>query len=258
MIKNKCRICQINNADKKNSHIIPKFLSRDLFNSPLGNFAIQIDNNGNNRKIQSTAKQDYIFCTNCEHRLEILETNVSRIFKKLRQYDNFKNDFTLKYKVTQAYLELETNPNIFKLFIYSLIYRCSISNNIANKNFKLPDDIESKIRILLHKDLPYTSHCLANIFNDIEYSKYDFCLIKPERKNLGYSGMYCTFQYNPGGYIIVVNDFILFFHIDESLDRTLKIYSNKCSNKIIITLSDDQRWFLLNKLIIEKLYPAVS
>lgn len=254
-MKNKCQICLKNDADKKNSHIISKFLSKELLNSSEGNFAMQLNQNGKTKKIQSTAKENHILCTDCEKRLEILETYIAKLFPNLIRNNNKKKEknIILKKKGIQTYLELQINPSIFKLFIYSLVYRCSISSNEAQKDFKLPYHIEEIIRAYLNEYLVDKTRLLNEIKVDIEFNEFNFCLIMPQREKLKSSGIYCTYQSNLNEYIIVVDNFILFFYIDDNINDTFKYFTNKNAKKITIPIVNDNRWYELNKLIVEKI-----
>lgn len=252
-ITEKCSLCLKNHPDKTNSHIIPKFLSHDLFISPGGNYAIQINRDGSSRKIQSTVKQNYLFCTFCENRFGIIETYISRTFNNLRRYEKYPGDFELHNLGTQEFLKLKrVNPDFFKMFIYSIVWRCSLSNNIANQPFKLPYFIEDQLRSFLDLNLGSSAEYLKREV-EVNVPEFHFCIIKPQRKELGYHGMYSTFQISDSTFIIVVNDFIMFFYLDDSIDNVLRNYSNKNNNEIIIALADDKRWFELNKLIVHRM-----
>jgi hypothetical protein len=73
MTQKKCTLCKINIANKKNSHIIPKFLCKGLFTTH-SRHTLVINRNGKTQKRQDTPKESYIFCVVCEKRMEVLET----------------------------------------------------------------------------------------------------------------------------------------------------------------------------------------
>jgi len=255
MSKPECYLCKIEIADKKNSHIIPKFLGKELFISDLGNHAIEIYRDGKYRKVHTIPKEDFILCVSCEKRFEIIETFFARFFNKLRAFENFTDEFDLKILGNQNYIVCkELNPALFKLFIYSLIWRLSISSHFANQKYKLPIEIEEELRVFLNSNLKTNHNSLINTINQLEnIPNYDFCLIKPENKCADFKGMHSAFQISKSIYLLVLVDFILFFYIDNSIDPILKIYSNKQNNDIIIPISDDERWFALNKLILSRI-----
>ncbi|TDO71066.1 hypothetical protein EV143_11058 [Flavobacterium chryseum] len=255
MCKPTCYLCKIEIADKKNSHIIPKFLGKELFISDLGNHAIQIDRDGKCKKIQTIPKEDFILCVSCEKRFEIIETFFARFFTKLRDFENFTDNFDIRTLGNQNYIVCKKlNPKLFKLFIYSLIWRLSISTHFANQKYKLPIKIEEELRTFLDRNLKIDHTSLISTINEVEnIPNYDFCLIKPENKFADFKGMHSAFQISKSIYLLALVDFIIFFYIDDSIDPVLKIYSNKQNNDIIIPISEDERWFALNKLILSKI-----
>jgi len=251
-----CSLCREVLADKKNSHIIPKFLSKDLFTTPNAKHAVEINRDGSTRKLQSTAKLDYLFCNECEHRFEMLETKVSKTFQKLKVFENYPSDFVVKQLGVQTYLELSINPSIFTLFIYSLIFRCSISHHKVNQPFKLPVFVEDQLRKYILTSTLENSISIQNLEGDAQPS-YHYCIIKPERKFIEFQGMYVTSQLNENIYMIVVNDFLLFFYLNDSIDEVLRQFSNKNTDMINIAIADDKRWLELNKSIVQKMLTGV-
>ena len=116
-----CNLCLIKEADKPNSHIIPKFLSKRLFESSTPRHSIEIDRKGRNRKIQDTPKENFILCKSCEKRFEILETLYSKKINSINNYINLKDKFQITEFGNNKILKcLNINPTGFKLFIYSL------------------------------------------------------------------------------------------------------------------------------------------
>ncbi|WP_269233957.1 hypothetical protein [Flavobacterium flavigenum] len=91
----------------------------------------------------------------------------------------------------------------------------------------------------------------AEIIN--EFPSYDLCIIKPENKTDNFKRMYSAFQMSKSAYLLVFVDFILFFYTDNSIDIVLKKFSNDQNENVIIPISDDERWFDLNKLILSKM-----
>lgn len=255
MLITNCRLCNIQVADKKNSHIVSKFLGKELFISDMGHHAEQIYKNGKSRKVYSIPKEDSILCSTCEKRFEILETYFARFFNKLRNHQNFPEDFLLQKLGVQDFISCKKlNPTLFKLFIYSLIWRLSISKHQTNENFKLPNKIEEELRKFLNQNLSTEQKILLESVEMItEFPSYDLCMIKPENKTDNFKGMYSAFQMSKSAYLLVLVDFILFFYVDSSIDIVLKKFSNGQNKNVIIPISDDDRWFDLNKLIVSKM-----
>lgn len=250
-----CKLCKIEIADKKNSHIVSKFLGKELFISDMGNHAEQINRDGKSRKIYSIPKEDFILCSTCEKKFEIIETYFARFFDKLRNYEKFTEEFSLEKLGIQYYISCnKMSPTLFKLFLYSLIWRLSISNHSTNQNFKLPYKIEDELRMFLNLNLSIDQKILLDTIEKVSiFPSYDLCLIKPENKTDNFKGMYSAFQMSESSYLLVLVDFILFFYIDNSIGSVLKKFSNSQNKNVIIPISDDNRWFELNKLILSKM-----
>lgn len=250
-----CKLCKIEIADKKNSHIVSKFLGKELFISDIGNHAEQITKDGKSKKIYSIPKEDFILCSTCEKKFAIIETYFARFFNKLRNYEKFAEEFSLQKLGVQYYVSCDKmNPTLFKLFMYSLIWRLSISTHFTNQNFKLPTEIEEELRIFLNINLSVDQKILLNTIEKVNnFPSYDLCLIIPENKTDNFKGMYSAFQMSESSFLLVLVDFILFFYIDNSIDYVLKKFSNDQNERVIIPISDDTRWFDLNKLILSKM-----
>lgn len=102
-------------------------MAKRLFEATTPRHSIEIQRNGKWKKIQDTPKENFIFCKNCEKRLEFLETFISRKITSINNYNNLKNDFNLIENGTNKILKcLKISPIGFKLFIYSIVWRTSI------------------------------------------------------------------------------------------------------------------------------------
>ena len=69
-----CKLCQKNVANQTNSHIVPKFLCKSLFESLPNRHAIVIDRAMREWKIQDIPKESYVLCNHCEQSLGTVET----------------------------------------------------------------------------------------------------------------------------------------------------------------------------------------
>ena len=128
---NLCKLCKVQYADKKNSHIIPKFLGKPLFKSPIHREAIEISKGGGNRKIQDIPKEDFLFCSNCEQKFSILETYFSRKLMSINDFKNRKSDFRLtRVYFNKLLIPKNLNPIFFKLFSLSLS-PCFLSYSVS-------------------------------------------------------------------------------------------------------------------------------
>lgn len=151
--KDLCLLCQKNESDKENSHIIPKFFTKSIFgkrnNDPAHKF---IGQKIYKNVIQDSPKEDYIFCTGCEKYLALIETQASIYFRNFhtKQINGDEMDRTLR---TGNIIKTDCNisSQLFHLFFASIIYRVSISNHRVFRTFKLPSEFNSVMRKFLRE-----------------------------------------------------------------------------------------------------------
>ena len=144
-----CLLCKIREANKRNSHILPKFFNDRLFSD---GFMYEINKNGQKRKIQKSPKEDYILCDQCENRIAIVETYCSNHFFHAFHNINSNIKFPLKNEIrgnncSQLYKEGQyLNPNIFNLFIISLVWRTSISSHKWFSELDIDEKLKEQMR----------------------------------------------------------------------------------------------------------------
>ncbi|MBK7856659.1 MAG: hypothetical protein IPJ79_18750 [Bacteroidetes bacterium] len=150
----KCLLCETNNSTKENSHIIPKFMGKEIFKTEKGNRGFVIGTNSAHlppQITQDSPKESYILCPSCEQYISILETYIatrfhSRLWDKKfsQQFGTFNNNGGITWKVCN-----EIEPAVFRLFIYSIVWRCSISSVPLCKDFLLNKEEEERLRLSL-------------------------------------------------------------------------------------------------------------
>lgn len=231
-------------------------MCKGLFEDTKPRHSLQINRKGKSKKIQDTPKENNILCTNCEKRIEIIETFFARKIIDIHNYNNLKERFKLSKQGNQEYLICENiNPSLFKLFVYSLVWRSSISNLVEFEKFKIDNQIEEEIRSFLNQNLATTQKQLnENIEINTSYPSYHFCVIKPLIKSNLSRGIFTVYNAGEKIHLLMLVDFAIFFYSDEnSVDTTLKLYSNKQNEKVLIALGDIERWKELNKTIVSKM-----
>ena len=256
MEEKKCRLCKINIADKQNSHIIPKFMSKSLFENTKPRHSIVINKKGKINNIQDTPKENNIFCSNCEKRIEIIETYFSRKIVDIHNYKNLKENFELKKIGNQEYLSCNNiNPKAFKIFIYSLIWRTSISSLSEFKKFKISVEIEEELRSFIDLNLKNSHKELLKNFNLIKKTpKYHICVFKPLVKSSISRGIFTTYNTSENSHILLIVDFAIYFFSSENhIDNTFRFFSNNQNEKIIIPLAELDKWEELNKIIVHQM-----
>ena len=248
-----CPLCKINQADNKNSHIIPKFLGKPLFEKIKPRHTLQLNKKGKARKIQDIPKEDNLICKSCEKRFEVLETYFSRKLVGLRNYNNKKDKFELSSIGPNTILKcMDLDPLLFKLFCYSLIWRISVTTNPLFKNFQLPKEIEIDLRNFLNKNLFEKHQELLNNLKSIEkYPDYHLLAFKPEAGNKDFIGILTAFQMSKDHYGIFTSDMILYFYIDdESIGQLLRSFSNNEDNNVQFVIANSSQWKELSSSVV--------
>jgi hypothetical protein len=251
----KCRLCLKHDADQKNSHIIPKFLCKSLFATTGHRFTIVIENAGNGRKTQDTPKEDNILCSACEKRIGVLETHFAMVFSQMFDHVSYPDQFCVEKLGTQLFIKCpEINPGLFKLFIYSLVWRSSISSLSAFRQYKLPDPDEEAIRNFLDRNLLDSKKLLIASSAAIkDVPSYHFCLIKPITTTEASRGIFTICNMNPTSHLMLLVDIALFFYTDEnSIGDVLKLFTNKQNENVLITMADVKGWHELNEIVLRK------
>lgn len=147
-----CLLCQKKKATKKNSHIASKFLGKSMLGDSGPKKGYIIDTSKPHVKpltFQDSPKEDYILCPDCEKYFECLETYVAENFTKRLLNESFSRDF--EYRINEGGVEYaictRLNNKILRLWILSLFWRCSISNEEPFTIFKIIE--EDKLRAYL-------------------------------------------------------------------------------------------------------------
>lgn len=252
-----CKLCLIRKADKENSHIIPKFLGKRLFENSKPKHSIIIDNSGKQRKIQDIPKESHILCSTCEKKFEILETYMSKNIFSINNYTNLINEFKINQIGKNKILNCNNiDPIRFKIFVYSLVWRTSISSLPEFDSYKLDEKTETNLRNLLHDKLK-TDHAefLISTSNSNLIINYDYCVFKPiSRKSDDFKGIFTSYKMGEFQFGIFTVDFIFFFFSNSSnMHPAFKYVSNYNNDEIKITLVDRDEWFNLSKLVVGKM-----
>lgn len=259
MTLHNCKLCLNHPADKKNSHIIPKFMCKGLFEATEPRHAVSINQQGKGRKIQDTSKENCILCKTCEKRLEILETHFARIIEEIHAYKDLPKKFTILKIGTQQYVECnDIHPTLFKLFLYSLVWRASISNLFEYLPFNLNRLDEERIRDFLNSNLSTSKTSLFKTLDNIDdIPLYHNCIIKPKEKSTTSRGIFSISSMSDTAHILLLIDFAIFFYTDEiSIGNVLERFSNKQNEKVIVTLGETEPWLGLNQLYLSKMLNA--
>lgn len=245
----KCKLCLKAEADKRNSHIIPKFMGKRLFEAKPRH-GIQIDITGKQRKIQSIPKEDFIFCLNCEKRFAKLEDYFARKLTSIHNYTNEKDKFRVHSDGSvNSILECLKVPfNTLKLFNYTLVWRASISKHDMFEKYKLPEPYEEKLRGILDTNLSISHLELLNNFNEIQDDTgLDSYFFKCEVKNEFTRGPFSTYKIGKNAFGLFLVDFIIYTYTDKKdIPEEFKIISCTQRENALIVMASVEDWRKIN------------
>jgi hypothetical protein len=235
----KCNLCLQDKELLKNSHIIPDFMYRELFDEKhrfvKGNL---ISKKG--KMLQSGEKEPNILCASCDNVL--LGSNLEGYANKVLYGGNIgaKTQIqTNQHGVTFTYTA-GIDYKKFKLFLLSLIWRCSISNRDFYENVDL-GPYEETLRTMIYSGNPGTQMefpCLMSTY------RYDHNLpvavvSKPTKFRQDNGG---------SGYAMLVGGIVYQFYISK--DKSPSVLSETSISEAgelrVVHLTPDQARNLLN------------
>jgi hypothetical protein len=248
-----CSLCQVNPADKANSHIIPKFLGKGLFDLSSPRHTTVVHKTGKVEKTQDTPKQDNFLCTSCEKRFEILETYFSRRMRELHAFSRHPD----KFELHGALLKWKAlSPVIFRLFMYSIIWRVSASSRHEFGTCKLFPAVAEDLRLFLDEHLkPNQPDLLNHIKTVTSYPAYHISLMKPEHKTIPPGGLFAAHSLHEHSHLLMLVDFTFFFITsDDALVPEMKAFSSNFYTEVVIGLLRNDHWIEFN----QKLYNQMT
>ena len=217
-----CLLCESKKATKENSHIIPKFMGKSLLGLTGTKRAYILDTDKGHLPAdftQDIAKENYLFCPDCESYFSFMETYIAeRLHKRLwtaRLIDQFpyqENGGGVGWKTC-----LQVDPTIFRLFIYSILFRCSVSSVKLHDGFKLEAQEHATLKDILIKFISPSYkefiHAIAN--NKKNISAFPFVLYTSKTFENPTTNTIFTSTYNKNPYVLHLNEYILIFSFVE-------------------------------------------
>ena len=247
--ESKCLLCNRNLAIQKNSHIIPKFMTKSILGIE-NQKSIYLVSSSIARKSpivsQDTAKEDFILCEGCENYFSVLETYIAKRLSNLKnvkysnQFPAFEDQGCVIGKVCEG-----INPIIFRLFLYSILWRCSISSTQLCTGFSLNTDEEEELRTTL---LSFKSENQLHLLNNIEQSTatfpyLPFVLFTADSFIDKSSNILFTKPNSKNPYMIFLNEYILLisFKYNEA-HKKFEYLNNIDESKIKIGYFPNDYW----------------
>lgn len=231
-----CKLCKIRPADQTNSHIFPKFLGISILITPDNKRkGYRIDNETAGKKqkhSQDSPKENYILCTSCEGYLGTLEREFANDFYKKFKHPKFNKEFPSSIiNEDIKYIScLNVDYQNFKLVVYSMLFRASISSLPFFSDTILEDNQAEKLRQILTGEIDFEDIPILAITSESD-KKYthNYIYSSSLSKNLNY---------------FWANDLIFYlsFDTDDSFFHDLKEITNMDFLPIKLWIVKDDTW----------------
>jgi hypothetical protein len=244
-----CLLCQTRQATQKNSHLVPKFFGQGIFHGTSPRHGVSLQRAGKKRKVQDIIKEDYIFCPICERGLSIFETYSIHSLERLNNLRYF-NEFR-KIKIGNfEFIECKKiDIRLFNLFIYSIVWRVSASDNHAFLNFKLASNDEEQLRLLIKEFITGSQNQLMDNLDRLKsLPKHSHVLIRPTKKLRPPGFMLSGATVNDWTHQLCLVDYLLIYVTDsEKLGDSLKQIDNNTIDRLTrIGLMEPNSWTKYN------------
>lgn len=254
-----CLLCLTREARKTNSHLIPSFLSTEMLSrySRKHLLTFNLAKRLFNKPSQSTMKENYLMCPECEARLGLLERYMANGFFKL-----YKNPLhAIKFPRSTAIatrLEIinmpDINPDVFNLFSYSIFWRVANSNE-HYPDYALPDNVREELRRQLDLYISYEWNSLeakASGLSLQDIYPYDIttCL---ENKKPEDNWLIARNYKDDRPSFIAANEFHFFFYQSKRVYGVMHQFSSDLNGPHIKVISPDD-WQAMIQTIRNPIY----
>lgn len=252
-----CLLCRINKSTKKNSHILPRFISTKFLGAKgAGRVGyslddktkVSIDENGEvtskATKIQDSPKEDHILCEECEAYFSILETDSAPLYnfwdKKVANGEYKRLHLNPHFNVV---LCVSANQLINRLFVYSMFWRASISSHDLFEGYNLNANFEESLRVAL---LSYKGNTKGEVLNNINqlpvpiypYSMLTADSFKDETANV----LAALNSGNPASLHVDRFGFFLFECVGDLKDILNRDFANRDNQNLYLMILSQQLW----------------
>lgn len=213
MTTKKCTLCLVNDANKTNSHIFPRFMGVSLLTTEDGKregytVGDRVDVM-NARKNQDTPKEDYILCDKCESKYGRFETVIANnLIKKLK--DPIHNSLFSHIKFNgfnKTFVPTISNKDL-KLCVLSMLHRAHVSSLPMFSNCQLSTPQFDEIRGLLN--------------DEILYKDYPILILTSGDDRYGENYYYAHSTADRSTHILWVNDYIFIIFLENNTPQVHK------------------------------------
>ena len=273
-----CKLCLTNEATQTGSHIVSAFYIKPVVGGrgKEVSHAVTSDPSQDYTKDEgdSFVKEDFILCTDCEKRLSYVEAHVSEEFSNKFRKENFAQNFKetpIRARNRLTLVEpVRLNPFAYQIFVYSIVWRASISNSPISEGFSLASELEENIRHLLNEAIPPSSGYRGVLLDKRQWFstlaqdfagrfEYPFVVVSPQSPEPFGTGFISFFKGLSKPYSVIIGDSIIYFDCHQEYTQdTFKIlnrvnreaFYNQGGNPIRILIISDSFWAQTRKLFI--------
>lgn len=223
----RCKLCQLNVADKKGSHMVPHFLLKRIDNQEgttgrdkeLGFVLSERNPSSYFGRATSPKKieelhgeityelidkneipliEDHVFCTSCEKRLAVIESEYASTLKKSAKED--------------SNYDSGVNPMIGLLFWSSIVWRLSIA---AKSGFRLRSGDEKRLRRILNRYLSLELKDIVPKKNDPDLPDTGYRILRvPDYSLANSTVLFCHPNFQKP-YYFIIDEFVLAFYFSR-------------------------------------------
>lgn len=250
-----CLLCEKNNSNQKNSHIIPKSFGNGLYYGINPRHSLAINKSGKKSKVQDIPKEDYLFCEKCEKGFSIFETYC---ILRLKRYDELRyaSNFNRFQQGEFEYFKCkDLDIRIFNLFIYSIVWKLSVSESYAFGGFKLQKTEEDKLKVILKEFISLTQSELLDKLHKLKtLPPHSHVIVRPHKKLRPPRGMLSAASLVEWMHELHLVDFIIFYITDREklVEEFKQIDNNNLENPVKVGLTTPERWEAYNLDLIRK------
>ncbi|WKN31349.1 hypothetical protein PZB74_20580 [Porifericola rhodea] len=250
-----CLLCQKNKATKKNSHIASKFLGKSILGKTGPRKGYILDSSKPHvkpRVFQDSPKESYILCPDCEKYLECLETYVAENFTKRLLNERFNKNF--EYKMNEGGVEYaickNLNNKLFRLFIISLFWRGSISNEEPFTSFNISE--QDKLRVVLQESNSTDIQAIKLKKPHANLHEFQIVVMRSKNSHDPTGNFFYANGENDNLYQLILNEYKFFISLESnSALQKFQFLNNVGNTNFIIGLLPDQTWRKLRKGLID-------
>ncbi len=177
---------------------------------------------------------------------------------RLERFNNprFSNQFEIHSIGDFKYFECKSlDIKIFNLFIYSIVWRISISENYAFRGFKLAFPEEEKLRLLLKNYTQSNQEELKNVLIHLnELPDHSHVIIRPKVKVRPPTSMYSAASYNDYLHQVHLVDYLHIYNTKRELltDRLSLIDNNRPNGLVRVGIVEKERWKSFNTEMVKE------